>query len=104
MHRSMFNIIDHDSGNKADFMILKNEEYRQAEFRSRGKVDYLGKSVYLVSAEDLLLSKLIWIQSYQSALQMDDIKNLGKMETPDWSHIIVWIQKLSSSTFNLLPQ
>jgi hypothetical protein len=31
----MFNIIDHASGYKADFVILKNDPFRQEEFESR---------------------------------------------------------------------
>ena len=103
-NRGMFNIIDHYSGYKADFIILKNEDYRQAEFNRRVQMEYFGKSIYLVSAEDLLLSKLIWIQTYQSALQMEDIKNLGKLETLDWQYIKSWIKKLRLHTYNLVPQ
>lgn len=32
-HQSLFNINDHSSGYKADFVILKNEEFRQTEFK-----------------------------------------------------------------------
>ncbi len=103
-NRSMFNIIDHNSGYKADFVILKNEDYRQTEFNRRVQMEYFGKSVFLVSAEDLLLSKLLWIQTYQSALQMEDIKNLSKLETLDWNYIHEWIKKLRIHTFNLLPE
>ncbi len=66
-HRSLFNIIDHASGYKADFVLLKKEAFRQTEFKRRILMNYFGKKVYLVSAEDLLLSKIIWIQEYQSA-------------------------------------
>ena len=66
-------------------------------------MEYFGKSIFLVTAEDLLLSKLLWIQTYQSALQMEDIKNLSKLETLDWNYIHEWIKKLRIHTFNLLP-
>ena len=58
-NRSMFNIIDHHSGYKASFVILKNEEYRQTEFNRKVEMEYFGKSIFLVTAEDLLLSKLL---------------------------------------------
>src|SRR5882724_9635554 len=38
--RNMFNIIDHKSSFKADFVVLKDEEYRQEEFHRRVKLDY----------------------------------------------------------------
>jgi hypothetical protein len=99
---SLFNIIDHSSGYKADFVILKNEVYRQLEFSRRVKMEYFDKIIYLVSVEDLMLSKIIWIQELQSAIQMEDIKNLSQLNTLDWNYINEWIQKLRLNTFNLI--
>ncbi len=101
-HRGMFNIIDHASGFKADFVILKNEPFRQAEFERRRKVDFFDTAVFVVSAEDLLLSKLIWIQQIQSTVQMDDIKNLALIETLDWPYICTWLGFLKLNTFDLI--
>jgi len=103
-YHSMFNIIDHKSGYKADFIILKNEEFRQEEFKRRVEMKFYEKTVHLVSVEDLLLSKLIWIQELQSALQMEDIRNLNQLETLDRAYINKWIAKLKLNTFNLLEQ
>lgn len=100
-NRSMFNIIDHSSGFKADFVILKNEPFRQTEFNRRREIDFYGMPVYIVSPEDLLLSKLIWIQDFQSNIQMDDIKNLTALHDLDWNYIQNWIQSLKLNTFNL---
>ncbi|WP_205514674.1 DUF6036 family nucleotidyltransferase [Longitalea arenae] len=99
--RSMFNIIDHASGFKADFVVLKDEAFRQEEFSRRRKVDFFDKTIYVVSPEDLLISKLIWIQDFQSAQQMEDIKNLAAIEQLDWSYITSWIKKLNLKSFNL---
>jgi hypothetical protein len=99
---SMFNIIDHASGFKADFVVLKNEPFRQEEFNRRKEVDFWDKPIYVVSEEDLLISKLIWIQDFQSAQQMEDIKNLAAIEQLDWPYITKWINKLNLKSFNLL--
>jgi hypothetical protein len=101
--RSMFNIIDHASGFKADFVVLKDEAFRQEEFNRRKKVDFFDKAIYVVSPEDLLISKLIWIQDFQSSQQMEDIKNLAVIENMDWPYIKKWINKLNLKTFDLLP-
>lgn len=53
--RSIFNIIDHKSGFKADFVILKNELYRQTEFQRRRGSDFFGIPIFIVSPEDLLI-------------------------------------------------
>ena len=103
-YHSLFNIIDHSSGYKADFVILKNQEFRQIEFERKVKMEYFDKFVYLVSVEDLLLSKIIWIQDLQSSIQMEDIKNLCQVESIDWLYVKEWIYKLNLNTFNLVEK
>ena len=100
--KSIFNIIDHATGFKADFIILKDEPFRQKEFERRQQADFFGIPIYLVSAEDLLLSKIIWIQDMQSGLQMEDIQNLKIVEGLDWHYINHWIAALKLNTFDLL--
>ena len=100
--RSMFNIIDHASGFKADFVVLKNDLFRQNEFSRRISMEFYGKTIYVVSPEDLIISKLIWIQDFQSPVQMEDIKNLSLSDNLDWTYVYLWIDKLKLSSFNLL--
>jgi hypothetical protein len=100
--QSLFNIIDYNSGFKADFVILKNEPFRQTEFSRRVRSNFDGTPIYLVSPEDLLISKLIWIQQLQSHIQMEDIKNLVAIEILDWPYINNWVKSLNLNTFNLL--
>lgn len=101
-NKGMFNIIDYQSGYKADFIVLKNEPYRQEEFQRRKQIDFMNMNVYLVSAEDLLLSKIIWIQELQSDLQKADIKTLGNTTGLDWPYIRRWISSLKLNTFDLI--
>ena len=102
LHKSMFNIIDHKSSYKADFIILKNEPYRIVEFERRRLIDFVDMKIYVVSPEDLLLSKLIWVQESQSSLQFEDIRLLVKMDNLDNQYIGKWIDTLKLNTFNLL--
>ncbi len=97
----MFNIIDHASGYKADFIVLKTQPFRQKEFERRIEVDFEGIPIYIVLAEDLLLSKLIWIQQLQCPIQIEDIKNLAVVENLNWDYIRTWINTLKLNTFDL---
>lgn len=99
---SMFNIIDHASGFKADFVVLKNQPFRQTEFKRRVEINFLEMPVFVVTPEDLLISKLVWIQDFESTLQKEDIKNLLEFKNLDLSYIHLWIKKLELNTFNLL--
>jgi len=40
--QSIFNVIDHASGFKADFVVLKNSEYRLAEFERNNQRIFMG--------------------------------------------------------------
>lgn len=100
--RSMFNVIDHASGFKADFVILKEEAFRLEEFNRRKKIDFMGNTIYVVSPEDLLISKIIWIQDFQSAQQMEDIKSLAAIDGLDWLYIKNWINRLNLNSFDLI--
>ena len=101
-YRRMFNIIDHQSGFKADFVILKDEPFRQEEFNRRRKINYFGKDVFVVSPEDLIISKLIWIQELESSIQKDDIHNLTRIPDVDWPYVNHWVNQLELNTFGLL--
>lgn len=100
--KSMFNIMDYKTGFKADFMLLKDDEFRQTEFNRRIKMTLLGMDMYVVSGEDLLLSKLIWIQQLQSGRQMEDIKAISRFPSLDWDYIRFWIKRLNLHTFDLV--
>ena len=100
----MFNIIDHATGYKADFVVLKDDPFRLEEFNRRLKVTYFGKNIYVVSPEDLLISKLIWIQDFQSAVQIEDIKSLLVADNLDWEYIARWIKQLKLRTFDLMSK
>ncbi|MEO6722500.1 MAG: hypothetical protein ABIN67_19175 [Ferruginibacter sp.] len=101
LRHSIFNIIDYNSGYKADFIVLKNEPFRIVEFNRKVQMDYFGRNIFLVTPEDLILSKLIWIQELRSAVQMEDIQNLSEIKALNWRYINDWISELKLNTFNL---
>ncbi|MGN6508663.1 MAG: hypothetical protein ACTHLD_04300 [Chitinophaga sp.] len=100
--QGMFNIIDHESGFKADFVVLKSEPFRQTEFERKVEMNFYGRTIYVVSPEDLLISKLIWIQDLQSPIQMEDIRNIAEKEDLDREYIKSWVKRLNLNTFDLL--
>lgn len=101
VRNSMFNIIDNESDYKADFILMKEDDFGIEEFNRRTEMEFYGKTFYLITPEDLLISKLIWIQDYQSAIQMDDIKKLSILQNIDWIYTNNWIRKLKLKTFDL---
>jgi hypothetical protein len=62
----MFNLMHYESGIKVDFIVRKSSEYRQHEFSRRQRVTLGSVSTWIVSREDLILSKLVWAQATTS--------------------------------------
>lgn len=74
--RSMFNLIHNETIIKLDCIVLKSDSYRQQEFGRRKLVSFGDFETWIVSREDLILSKLYWARNSKSELQLRDVKNL----------------------------
>jgi hypothetical protein len=70
--KTMFNIIDIKDGWKADIIIRKDKPFSRKEFERRLKATFLGAELWVLSAEDAILSKLQWAQQAQSQRQFED--------------------------------
>lgn len=92
-YQSLFNILHRESYLKIDFIIKKRDEYRINEFQRRVKVKYDGIDVFIVSKEDLILSKLIWAKAGNSDYQLRDVENLLLTEY-DKEYLDLYIEKL----------
>jgi hypothetical protein len=75
-HRTMFNLIHQDSVIKVDIIVLKDEPYRQEEFSRRRSITVGNDRIFIVSLEDLILSKLFWARDSRSEMQLRDVRNL----------------------------
>ncbi|MDB6124849.1 MAG: hypothetical protein JWQ71_3842 [Pedosphaera sp.] len=75
-HESMFNLIHLESVIKVDCIIRKRSPYRQVEFGRRQKVKVQDFETFIVSKEDLIVSKLFWAKDSHSETQLRDVKNL----------------------------
>lgn len=96
----MFNVIDYETGLKIDFIVRENTEYRKLEFSRRKKIKIEDFYAWIVSPEDLVISKIIWIQQIQSDKQISDIKNLLAIKDLDLTYIADWCRKLKLKTFD----
>ena len=92
-NESMFNLIHMSSIIKVDFIVRKTSRYRQVEFSRRVRVDIEDFSTWIVSKEDLVLSKLWWAKDSRSEMQLQDIRNLCDTGV-DRNYIKDWIDQL----------
>jgi len=74
--RGMFNLIHNETVIKVDFVVLKSDSYRQEEFARRMTIALSDFQTWIVSREDLILSKLLWAKDSKSEMQRRDVRNL----------------------------
>lgn len=92
-----FNLIHNEAFIKVDCIIRKDSDYRKLEFERRREIAIEGSKVWLVSKEDLIISKLYWARDSHSELQLRDVKNL-LVSGYDVDYLEQWTRKLKLST------
>jgi len=75
-HQSFFNLIHFDTVVKVDCVIRKRTPYRAEEFGRRRSIEVQGQRLWIVSPEDLILSKLYWSRESLSEMQLGDVRNI----------------------------
>jgi hypothetical protein len=92
-HQSLFNLIHNESVIKVDCIVRKQTEYRLNEFNRRQRIKIQDFETWIVSKEDLILSKLFWAKDSRSELQLRDVKNLVSTGC-DRAYIERWTEEL----------
>jgi hypothetical protein len=97
--RAMFNVVDPATGWKADLVIRKDRPYSVEEFSRRRRAELLGASVWVVSPEDSILSKLEWARAGGSAQQVEDAAAVARVNKGrlDVSYLRAWAERLGVS-------
>jgi len=73
---SMFNIINQKNGVKIDCIVKRATGFESDKFQRRRKSKIDGISFWVISKEDLILSKFEWAKDSHSEKQFLDIRNL----------------------------
>lgn len=96
---AMFNMIHNALVVKVDCVVRKETEYRREEFARRRAVSVAGQRIFIVSPEDLILSKLDWARESRSHMQLDDVRNLLRsVEGLDTAYLDRWVDRLRLTT------
>jgi len=94
--RSMFNVIDPDTGWKIDLIVRKARAFSMEELARRGHASIEGVDVRVASAEDTVIAKLEWAKEGGSARQIDDVRRLLAVQQTnlDRAYIARWVDEL----------
>ena len=92
--KKMFNVLNNQTILKIDCVVLKESEYDLNAFLRRSKVNYSGNfDVWIISKEDLILSKLNWAKNTKSERQMLDVASIIRNGF-DEDYVKIWARKL----------
>ena len=95
-NNSMFNVVDIRSSWKADFIICKDRPFSREEFQRRRKANIMGLDVWVVSPEDVILSKLEWAKNSESNQQYRDALGVATVQYDrlDRDYLYKWAKEL----------
>jgi hypothetical protein len=95
-HQSLFNVVDMATGWKIDLIIRKSRPFSEEEFRRRKLVNLQGRSLFVASAEDVVVSKLEWAKLAQSQRHIEDVASILRMrwDSLDRAYLEKWILEL----------
>jgi hypothetical protein len=96
--KGMFNIINNETCFKVDIIPLDEKNaYEIEKFSRRLKINFEGKDFFVISPEDLIISKLIWSKnSGGSERQRSDCESIWVLNksTIDTDYMKSWAAKL----------
>ncbi len=94
--RTMFNVIDLAGGWKADLILRKDQPFHRQEFERRRQIEVMGQTLWVVSPEDTILSKLEWMKGRESDVQYSDALGVAvaQWENLDLEYLRRWAGEL----------
>lgn len=106
LDKSIFNIILDETCFKIDLIPLKEDSYEIKKFSNRVKMNFQDKEIYVISPEDLIISKLLWSKSAGgSERQIKDCESIYRLnsEILDLDYLERWVKLLGiEKEFNKL--
>lgn len=100
LRKGIFNLIHNQYVLKVDFILRKDTKFARAAFSRRKRILVESNPLWIISAEDLILSKLLWAKDSHSEMQIKDVRNLlTTVKDIDHGYIKRWVAALDLSGF-----
>jgi hypothetical protein len=82
-------------GFEVEIFQLSDDEHDQIRFSRRVKVETLGRSVWIASLEDMIVTKLRWSQHAGREKDISDARNLIAVQHSriDWPYVESWCDR-----------
>lgn len=91
-----FDIYHAESGIKVDFWPIKKSEFNTSRLRRKREEIIFGEKIWVISPEDLILTKLLWCREVRSEKHMRDCAGIIKIQGDklDQKYLSNWAKKL----------
>lgn len=98
-HSFQFNIYHPSTGVKIDFWMVKDNDFEKNKFKRKKEITMDKIKIPIVSAEDLILNKLLWSKEIISERHLKDCQGIIKVqgEKLDYKYLETWAKKLGIS-------
>lgn len=92
-----FNVIDMTAGWKIGFIVRRSRPFSETEFGRRHEAEVLGSTMFVASAEDVVVSKLEWAKRGESERQLRDVAGILRTqgESLDRAYVERWVVPLA---------
>lgn len=94
--KKMFNIVHQETVVKVDCVIAKDDPFQKSSFGRRRQLLFSGIDLWVISKEDLIVSKLNWAKDTKSEMQMRDVASIIR-NGYDEDYVQTWVEKLGLS-------
>ena len=94
--KRMFNLLNHRTLVKIDCIMRKDDEFQRNAFSRRQRTSFAGIDLWIISKEDLILSKLRWAKESRSDIQLRDVASILR-NGYDQQYVEQWTSKLGVS-------
>ncbi len=96
-NKKMFNVIHNSTCFKVDFIPLQEDIYEVKKFNNRTKIAIQDIEIYVISPEDLIISKLLWSKKTgESERQIKDCESIYRLnsESLNIDYMKKWVKEL----------
>ena len=84
-----------DNSFRVELFQLSDDEHDQERFRRRRRLDYLGRSIYLPTPEDVIITKLNWLFRNPRGKDREDVRDVVAVQGSalDFDYIHSWCDR-----------
>lgn len=84
-----------DTTFKIELFLLGDDPYDQERFRRRQRVEFSTRAIFLPTAEDVIVTKLRWLQQGQRSKDRIDIQGIIAVrgDKIDWPYVYYWCDR-----------